>query len=346
MKESCCSANTIERIQGRRMTARARALPSIPAATRHHIREVADRLGYRPNARVSELMGQIRQNRSISGLSETVAMYWSDAAESDVRNFSHLRRMEAAVQTRLACEGFGLDLFYNDAANTPATVERILRTRGIRGVILAPLIHLTHRHLHWRWDLLSVVIAGSGIWRPDFNRVRFNHFEDIMLILHHLHAGATKKVALATDAQVEVRSQHAMTGSFWARVPAQTRRMESVFTAKVGDHDRFEKWLTKLKPEILIVASPHVFGWVGDHYPEMEIVVTSDVLAPQTPGLRGIRQDYASLGSVAAEKLMGQMSLNQTGIPENPHQIYLRGEWVEPVTKTRPVRERAQSVAE
>jgi len=258
-----------------------------------------------------------------------VALYWSDANEKAVHGHAHLREMEIAIRARLEREGFGLDLFYNDSENTPAKIERILRARGIRGVILAPLIQLPHRHLHWRWESLSVVIAGSGLWRPEFHRVRFNHFEDIGLILHHLHHGGSQKIALATDALVETRSQRAMTGGFWAQVRPQIRRVNAVFETRDDNRDRFEQWLKKLQPDVLIVASSAAFGWVCSRFPKQQIVVTSGVLAPGADEHRGIRQNYSALGEAAAEQLLGQMSLNQTGVPGNPLKIYLRGMWVE-----------------
>ncbi len=305
--------------------------PSIPAETRERILATADKLGYRPNARVAELMGAIRRNRSVEELSEAAALFWSDASRARVKSFAHLREFEEAARARCAKAGFDLEFFYQEAgaeAGAKAT-ERVLRARGIRGVILAPLLQRPQRHLEWAWENFSVVIAGSGQWQPEFHRVRFSHFEDVGLIVHQLLHRRKKRIALVADARVDNRSQHAMTGGFFAQVPIEVRRGDSVFLSNGRDKRAFLRWLNEQRPEALIVGSSEALGWVAERPDAPELVVTSRELAPEARTCAGVKQDYVALGEAAAEQLLGLLSFNQTGVPANPVRIYLRGKWVE-----------------
>jgi LacI family transcriptional regulator len=72
--------------------------PSIPETTRNRIREVAETLGYRPNPRVAELMGEIRKNRTTEGLQETVALIWADVSKAYIRKFTYLQELEQAIR--------------------------------------------------------------------------------------------------------------------------------------------------------------------------------------------------------------------------------------------------------
>lgn len=305
--------------------------PSLPVATRERIQGVAEKLGYRPNARVAELMGAIRRNRSVEEVTEAGAMFWSDASRAKVRAFPHLRKLEEAARARCARAGLDLEFFYQEdgmEAGAKAT-ERVLRARGIRGVILAPLIRRPQRHLEWAWENFTVVIAGSGQWHPEFHRVRFSHFEDVGLIVHQLMQRGRKRIALVADARVDNRSQHAMTGGFWAVVSPEVRRAETVFVSSGRDKRAFGKWLSELRPEVLIVGSSEALGWLAGREDAPEVVVTSRELAPEAKDCAGVRQDYAALGEAAAEQLLGLLSFNQTGVPANPLRVYLRGTWVE-----------------
>ena len=304
---------------------------SIPAETRERIRATAEGLGYKPNARVAELMGAIRRNRSVEEMTEAAALFWSDASRARVRSFAHLRELEEAARARCAKAGFDLECFYQDEgaeAGARAT-ERVLRARGIRGVILAPLIRRPQRHLEWGWDNFSVVIAGSGQWHPEFHRVRFSHFEDVGMIVQHLVQRGRKRIALVADARVDNRSQHAMTGGFFAMVPPDVRRADSVYLSNGRDQRAFGKWLDAQRPEALIVGSSEALGWVAKRKDAPELVVTSRELAPEAKRCAGVKQDYAALGKAAAEQLLGLLSFNQTGVPANPLRVYLRGRWVE-----------------
>jgi LacI family transcriptional regulator len=305
--------------------------PSLPARTRKRIQELAEKMGYRPNARVSELMGVIRKNRSITQMTEGAALFWSDATRSQVRSYAHLCQLEEAAKARCRQAGFDLDCYYQESgadAGARAT-ERVLQARGVRGVILAPLIHQAQRELNWTWENFAVVIAGSGQWQPEFHRVRFSHFEDIGMIVHQLLQRGRRRIALVVDSRVDDRSQHAMTGGFWGVVPAEVRRSEAVFASDGKDRKAFLRWVEEQQPETLIVGSSEAIVWLTARKQPLELVVMSRELAPEAGSYSGVQQDYAGLGEAAAEQMLGLLSFNQTGIPVNPLRIYLRGRWVE-----------------
>jgi LacI family transcriptional regulator len=305
--------------------------PSIPIETRRRIQELAEKLGYRPNARVSELMGAIRKNRSVTAMTEAAALFWSDATRSHVRSFAHLRELEQAAKARCERAGVDLEFHYQDerADSGARATERVLQARGVRGVILAPLIRQAQRQLDWTWENFAVVIAGSGQWQPEFHRVRFSHFEDIGAIVQQLLQRGRRRLALVVDTRVDDRSQHAMTGGFWGVVPGEVRRGEAVFFSDGRDRRAFLRWLREQRPETLIVGSSEAIGWLSARKEPLEVVVMSRELAPEAHRCAGIQQDYAGLGAAAAEQLLGLLSFNQTGIPANPLRIYLRGRWVE-----------------
>ena len=300
--------------------------PSIPEETRARIRALAAELGYQPNPRVAELMGQIRRNRSANHLTESVALYWSDADEDTVQGYAHLVGMEEAVRKHLRSQGYDLVCCYHDhSSRSPARIERMLQARGIRGVLLAPLIRLPHRHLKWKWDALSVVILGSGLWRPEFNRVRFNHFEEMGILLHHLHHRGLRRIGLVTDRVVDNRSQRAVSGGFLARISPALRGINPLFESDGKDRPSFLAWLKHFAPECLIIHSSQVPGWLRGVRNIPPLAFASTNLLAEGHPCTGIYQDYALLGKMGAEQLMGQLLLNRMGIPDAPANMHIMG---------------------
>jgi DNA-binding LacI/PurR family transcriptional regulator len=304
--------------------------PSIPEGTRKRIREVADRLGYRPNPRVAELMGHIRRNRNVDSLKERVVMYWADMDAVSVDSLFYLREFEQGARTLLEANGVGLEVIYQKPELDDSRVARMLHTRGIRGLILAPLMRQSRKELDWKWSNLSVVIAGSAEWQPDFNRVRFNHFAELGILVKQILERGGSRMGLVIDESLEKRSLHAIDGGFWAAVPDAVRKSDAVYRFTKQGRGAFEKWLRRYKPDSLIVGSPEVLEWIEVMPSPPPVYMRSLENRPGKGSIPGIRQDYERLGQAAAEQLLAQFEINQSGVPSNPLQTLVTGRWEGP----------------
>lgn len=301
--------------------------PSIPEATRERIRALATEMGYLPNPRVAELMNHIRRNRGVDALAETVALFWSDVPQDRVGALSHLRDFEQGARESLRSHGYGLECYYQDPARRPERLERILRSKGIRGLILAPLMQSTGQSLAWDWKNFSVIISGSAAWQPDFNRVSFNHFAEMANILQHLHAGGFHRIGLVVDSLLEARSQHTIVGGFWAALEADVPKREAYFEAEPDSRADFLAWLQRYQPDALIVAYRPALEWLDGVAHDFKIVLRMVQDLPGQTAYPGIRQDFRCLGQVAAEQLIGQLQRNELGTPHDPLQTSITGKW-------------------
>jgi LacI family transcriptional regulator len=301
--------------------------PSISDATRKRIRKIAEELGYRPNPRVSELMGQIRRNRSVDTLKERVALFWADMDAASVEALFYLREFESGARGLLEQNGIGLEVIYRDPEVSSNRVGQILHTRGIRGLILAPLMQQPRMELNWNWINLSVVIAGSAEWQPDFNRVRFNHFAELGILVQRITECGCQRMGLVIDASLEQRSLHAIDGGFWAAVPDAVRKSDSLFKIEDQGREAFYDWVASFKPDSLIIGSPGVLRWIEAMDAPPPVFMRSLERPAEEEPFSGIRQDYAGLGEAAAEQLLAQFQINRTGVPQVPLQTLITGKW-------------------
>jgi DNA-binding LacI/PurR family transcriptional regulator len=272
-------------------------------------------------------MGHIRRNRAVDALGETVAMVWADTGKQRVSRMPHMGIFEAAVRETLKQHGFGLEIFYQDPELNPGQIERILYSRGIRGLILAPLMRKLEIQLDWNWNTFSVVVAGSAEWQPEFNRVRFNHFADMGMLIQKLREEGKCRMGLEIYPILEDLTQHAIKGGFLASVPMSVRKVDAVFSYHHEDRKALQRWLEAYQPDSLIVCSSHLLEWIRELPSPPPVYLRTLENIRGTPHPPGIRQDYQQLGIMAAEQLLSQLQLNQVGVPSVPKQTLITGEW-------------------
>jgi len=310
-----------------------RSHASIPETTRKRIRAVAAKMGYLPNPRVTELMNHIRRNRAVDALAETVALFWTDIAKDRVEAFPYLGDFEQGARACLQVNGYGLECYYKDPELHPERPERMLRSKGIRGVILAPLMQTASQTLPWGWSNFSVMVAGSAAWQPDFNRVRFDHFAEMSTIMQRLHADGRHRIGLVVDSLLDERSQHTIIGGFWAGLEIEVPKREAFFEAQSDKQKGFLKWINKYRPDAIIVAYPPALRWLEESKRSVPVVLRMVQDEPGDRGYPGILQDFKRLGEVAAEQLIGQLQRNEVGIPRDPLHTSITGTYRERVVE-------------
>lgn len=303
--------------------------PSISESTRKKILKVANQLGYQPNPRVAELMNHIRHGRHLDGLTECLALYWADVGHDEVKQTSYLSDFESEARKSLSDKGFGLECFYQNPEVSPERLQQILKARGIRGIILAPLMHTPRMQLDWDWHYFSIMITGSALWQPDFNRVQFHHFSEMVTMLHHLQEAGKSRIGLVVDSDLDNRSQHAITGGFWAGLQNNIPKREAFFDPRIESQQGLSRWLRSYKPDCVIIGYPPALKWMEEANSGIPIALRTKFYNGRGNAYPGIHQDFGRLGCVAAEQLIGQLMRNEVGIPTHPLQTFITGDWLE-----------------
>lgn len=105
--------------------------PRISAATVQRVLAAAERLGYRPDPALATIASSRWQGRrSVAG---TMLGFLVDS-RSDTE--AELRLYEQGIRLQAGLLGYGVSTFYLDEYPSPAAFWRVIRTRGIRGVLV------------------------------------------------------------------------------------------------------------------------------------------------------------------------------------------------------------------
>lgn len=299
-----------------------RSSPKIPAATRERVRTVAARIGYRPNARVAELMAHIRGGRSPNSV-EIVALVWLEGRATEMSPFQRL--VHAGAAERAKARGCRLTAFWLHAHGSPARLAQVLRARGITGVVFGPVNAGAPVALDWPWNDFAMAVVGMAEWTQPLSRSGHHHYEAMRLALGRLHEAGARRPAAWLEAATNLRAHRAWQAAWLACAPPGSARRLRL--AAPDDEADFPAWLTTHRPDALVLCSSGYLhlarraGWKGD--------ATRSVLLSWEAGHAavGIEQGYDTIAAHAVDLVIAQLQRNERGLPDPPRMLLFPGRW-------------------
>jgi LacI family transcriptional regulator len=324
-----CSKNTV--------SLALRGDPQIPASTRERIRKLADKLGYKPNAVVSHLMAQLRSSQTARFQAKLALVN----AHRDPKAFRTHATIPAYVQ---GCErravqlGYDFDHFWlHDPRLKAESWIRILRTRGIKGLIIVGMMDQNHLPPHLRavWENFPCVVTGVRTRDPALSFSCVDHHNLTVRAFEQALALGYQRPALVVeerlDRLVEGRFSGAMLTAQQA-LPA-SRRLPAFTQLDRARTDRalFHRWFDQHKPDVLLSLYNILFPWLK----ERSLRVPQDVGIIQLEwreshaDISGMNQHNDAVGEAAVDMVVGQIHRNETGIPAFPRATLIGASWVE-----------------
>lgn len=304
--------------------------PRISTGRRAAVRQAAIELGYRPNPLVAALMAARRTRRSpaFQATLGWITKVPPERAEAFERDFGELHRGAAE---RAAQQGYQLQAFNLAADVSGRRTTEILLSRGIRGLVVAPL-HSIQDALELDWARFGTIAVGYSWAGAPVSRVAHNHFTGLMLAARRCREAGRGRAGLVLPRRV-----HEKVEKRWLAADlldqAERQEGERVPALILDDPDehRFLTWLRRHRPAtILCLEVERITAWLaraGRRVPEDVAVVSLD-RRPADRGVAGINQDYAALGSNAVDLLVGVLQRNEVGVPPQPVTILAEGRWV------------------
>jgi LacI family transcriptional regulator len=309
--------------------------PRISAGTRQRVQAIAKRVGYKVNPLVAALMRSRRSGATVRH--EVIAYVTCYSTRYGWKPQHHNRpNFYPGAQKRARELGYKLEHFwYAEEGMTPTRFRDVLRARGIHGLIIGRMPP-GRESLELDWRHFSAVALGMTLRSPGLHRVTENHFDTAWSAMQQCRARGYRRVGFVYS---EANDSPAV-GDRWLGAYLQQQLQTfpgdqlPVCPGMPTDRDTFVTWYREHRPDALLVthAEP-VVGWlnsIGCSVPnDVGMVELQDNVGGNASG---ICYDPAAIGAVAVELLAGLMYHNQTGIPENPHEVILAGAWQEGVT--------------
>lgn len=313
-----------------------RGHPSIPETTRARVRAAAEQLGYRPHPFVSALMSYKRALRT-GPRHVTLAYVTSSTPPGAWKRDRTIPAQFAGAKKRARLLGYQLEefsLFANGM--TPARADQVLRSRGIVGLVIAPLRHGGDT-LPLSWEHFAAVGVAFTLQRPFIPRVGNDHGQSARRAVQECRRRGCRRIGLALQRNIVERVEEQWLAGYLTEHAFPERRAHPPpLIAERLDATTFTPWLRAERPDAVITGgeSDSVLEWVrrsGRRVPEEVAVVALD-LHVSDGSIAGIDQCSEEIGATVVDTLVGRLYRNERGALSRPLRIHVMGEWIEGAT--------------
>lgn len=298
---------------------------------RERVRAEAERLGYRRDRLVSEVMAGFAGGRALEYRETLGVLWWRPWPELDATVGDFDGDMRRGFYDGAEIHGCRLDELLIPEKNAEAVLRRRLRARGIRGVIITPPFRVGQVAPALSWEELSVVTLGSSLVRPALHRAQNHHYQAMERVLEEVAARGYRRPVLLMQVSVEERAHRAYLAAFLAWRGAK-HAVDVHPDAR--DTDRgLAKWVAARKADVVIAendrllhavhkqaALPSGVGWVS-----LDVVERSGRIT-------GIFKDARRLGRVTVDLLLQARLRREVGVPEAATVVMVEGVWCEGTT--------------
>lgn len=305
----------------------------VSEATRRRVVAACRKLGYRTNPLVAALMrSRRRQEEPAQRLTLAYVTAFPTADGWRQHPSPIFRQMFAGAEARATERNYRLEHFwlYRDGM-TNARFSQMLETRGIRGLLVAPLPD-AHTAIELNWAAFSTVVLGLTPTTRAFHRVTTDYYQSMLLTMERCLEMGYRRPGLAVRRETIERLEFRWEGAYLAACErAGITAPRSLFVEE-WTPEGVARWLAREKPDVVIGP---VLGKLEEIIRASARRVPADLglvglLVPQAGDrLSGVLQDGEVIGAVAIDQLIAAVERNETGVPKNPITHTTLGRWNE-----------------
>lgn len=309
--------------------------PKIPLETRTRVIREADRLGYRPDAKLKELMARLRRSpdRGAEACFGVISFYDTPTPWERSR---HLTRIFENMRKRGDQLGYRLEpLWLRSPGMTYRRFRSILDARGIEGLLCFGSPNLTEE-FPTELDHCAIVTVGLSIQTP-LHRVTSHFFNDVTHALSRVYEMGYRRPGLVMGDYEDRRSAHAYVSAYlgWCEHTYSTPAVVPVLRLDRVEEAPLLEWLRNHRPDVILFV--HLYEVVEDlkrvlhangvRVPEdLGVVAVSQII--EGTGLSGMQQNQDLMGAWAVELLVSRIMNQDFGIPANPRIEMVESRWI------------------
>jgi len=324
-----CSKNTV--------SLALRNDPRIKASTRETIQKVADRLGYRPNAIVSNLMAQLRSGQS-GGFQGKLALFNAYRDQNAFTTHATIPAYVHGCERRAEKLGYTFDQFWLHEPKLKAeSLIRILHTRGIKGIVIVGMMdeYRLPPHLRPLWETFPSVVTGVRTRDPALSFSCVDHHDLTVSAFEQALARGYQRPALVVEERIDRLVEGRFSGAMLTaqqtlparhRIPAFTQ-----ISLARRDSKLFSRWFDRHRPDVILTLYNIVYPWLeklGRQVPQ-DVGVIQLEWRESHAEISGMNQHNDVVGEAAVDMVVGQIHRNENGVPAFPRATMIGASWME-----------------
>ena len=315
-----------------------RGRPGVSAATRKRVMAAAKRLGYEPDPEVAKLLAHIRM-KAPSATKACLALLTSGSTPGAWKNYATERKYVEGARARAVEYGYRIDEFWmNEPGMTTARLGNIIWSRGIEGVIIAPLQGKLSgsgsRAVHLDFNLFSSVEISETVEWPDLDRSNHDQYTAMLKALGELTDLNYRTIGLVLEEALDLRVNGKWSAAYlYFRHRHGIKSMPPPLILAAPSQKVFDRWFDHYRPDAIVSVDRFGLRFLerkGLCIPK-EIGYASldlDGDAEGYPGMSGIDQNSPLVGAAAVDMLVASIQRGQRGFPKHPLRTEIEGTWI------------------
>ena len=316
--------------------------PKLPMATRQRIREMADKMGYQPDAALSALNAYRAVKQSVR-FQSTLAVLSDHTKPDGWRQYFTGADSYKGIVEQAQRLGYQIEEFCVPGGRSDwRQLDRIFRARNITGIILVPMVS-AHTQIEMDWEKYSAVALGFSVDSPAPHRVASAHLRNTERCMNYLSERGYTRIGFAMLRDIHERVGRLFGAGYdivvrsnprFARIPFFTPEdYERQFTSEA-----LGKWIRKHRIEAVVTSHngdlPFLLHRAGIRVPS-DVAVVNVAAADEKRQDTGIRESNEIIGSTAVKLLVSMLHHDERGLPTFPHITTIDGLWIEGKTVGR-----------
>lgn len=305
--------------------------PRISEATRTRVQRIAIDLGYTADPRISEMMNYLRARRT-SKDQPVLALVNAREAPLARLQAAHALAVARSATEQAQRQGYRLEEFWlGQPGMTERRLSDVLEARGIRGIVLLPLPP-GRQQVNLRWNRFAAVSTCYLSYAIGLHQISTNRQHYIEVALRELRRLGYRRVGLAIDHDMDVRSHHQTLGHYlWdqSQLPAADRVRE--LYAATLEIEGLRRWLDDQRPDVVVSPRNHVHGLLtklGYRMPRDLGFASLAASARDVSGLTGVDERSEMVGVAAIDFLIAMLQRGEFGIPKIRQFVMIEASWI------------------
>ncbi|PTX92199.1 hypothetical protein DB346_24985 [Verrucomicrobia bacterium LW23] len=308
--------------------------PRISAERRQQVQIAAEELGYQPDPMLSSLVAYRHSKRSVT-IHSAIAWinHWDKPGE--LRQLHEFDLYWQGASKAVERFGYRLEEFIWNQDMTPQRMETILRTRGIKGVLVPP--HPSQPHWEeFHWQDFAVIRFGLSIKNIASHLVTSDQMQGVYLATKTISEYGYERIGfvIAEHFDAHLGGNH-MAGFQAAQriIPLRHALPPLLLPLKPNEREpsttMLKKWLEKYKPDAVLTterALPKALRELGIRVPQ-DLALGSTSLSDIPEIGSGLDQNSEEIGRVAAENVISLINANDESRAFIPRRILVASTW-------------------
>ena len=307
--------------------------PSISKELRNRIQSIAAQHNYQPDPALA-VLNAYRLGKNITPFQGNIAWIINFEHKEDWRRMLQTEGYFEGARKRAQELGYNLEEFWIGAPDlTPKRATQILATRGVRGIIVAPLP--TAGEIDLDWSQFSSVVLGYSLTNPKLHMVMNHQSRNMRIVVRRLHDMGYRRIGFAMPQSVDERIDHSYLSGFMIEqyiLPDSACKIPFMLSENF-DEKSFNAWFDENKPDVVISSASSIYQ-VIEWLNKKNLRIPKDIgvaLAALPFGdtlISGISENVHLIGAMAVDAVVAMIHRNEVGIPSQPTRTLIQGIWI------------------